>query len=119
MTIRSIDRRKIGALVVCAVLLAAAPAHAAFRCGNRVISVGDHVTKLLQFCGEPASVQSRLTQRTYTTDASTGRIYALPGFLEEVVVEDWTYNFGPYQLMRQVRLENGFVADVKTLGYGY
>ena len=35
------------------------------------------------------------------------------------MVEDWTYNFGPYQLMRQVRLENGFVVDVKNLGYGY
>ena len=116
---KAIDTRKIGAITLSALLLAAVPAHAALRCGNRLISVGDHVTKLLQFCGEPASVQSRLTRRTYTTDTSTGRIYTLPGFLEEVVVEDWTYNFGPYQLMRQVRLENGFVADFKNLGYGY
>jgi len=116
---KAIERRKIGAFALAALLLAASPAHAAFRCGNRLIAVGDHVTKLLQFCGEPASVQSRLAQRTFTTDTSTGRIYTLPGFVEEIVVEDWTYNFGPYQLMRQVRLENGFVADFKTLGYGY
>lgn len=111
-----IDRRKIGAIALAALLLAAAPAHA-FRCGNRIVSRGDHVTKLLQFCGEPVTVQSRLTQRTFTTDG--GRIYPFPGFVEDVVVEEWTYNFGPYQLMRQVRLENGFVVDMKNLGYGY
>jgi hypothetical protein len=114
---RAVDKRKIATFALAALLAATAPANAAFRCGNRLISVGDHVTKLLQLCGEPASVQSRLTQRTYTTDL--GRIYAIPGLVEEIVVEDWTYNFGPYQLMRQVRLENGFVADFKSLGYGY
>src|SRR5262245_9478824 len=96
----AVHKRQIGAFALAAMLLAAAPAQAAFRCGNRLISVGDHVTKLLQFCGEPAAVQSRLAQRTFTTD--TGRVYTLPGFVEEIVVEDWTYNFGPYQLMRQV-----------------
>lgn len=111
-----IHRRKIGAIALTALVLAATPAHA-FRCGNRVISRGDHVSKMLQFCGEPASVQSRVVQRTFITE--TGRIYTVPGLVEEIVVEDWTYNFGPYQLMRQVRVENGFVADVKNLGYGY
>ena len=109
-------KSKIGAAALAALLLAAAPAYA-LRCGNRVISRGDHVSKLLQFCGEPASVQSRVMQRTFTTD--TGRIYTFPGLVEDVVVEHWTYNFGPYQLMRQVRVENGFVTEVKNLGYGY
>ena len=112
---RTFDRRKIGAIALAA-LLAAAPAHA-FRCGNRIVSRGDHVSKLLEFCGEPVSVQSRLAQRAFTADG--GRVYASRGFVEDVVVEEWTYNFGPYQLMRQVRLENGFVVDTKNLGYGY
>jgi hypothetical protein len=46
-----------------------------------------------------------------------GRVY--PGIVEEVVIEEWTYNFGPHQLIRVVRLENGVVAEVKMLGYGY
>jgi hypothetical protein len=41
------------------------------------------------------------------------------GFTEELIVEEWTMNFGPRHLMRVIRLENGFVADVRTLGYGY
>ena len=41
------------------------------------------------------------------------------GLIEEVVVEEWTYNLGPYQFMRLVRIENGRVVEVKPLGYGY
>src|SRR4249920_2996670 len=36
-------------------LLAAAPAHA-MHCGSAVISSGDTVDKLLEFCGQPESV---------------------------------------------------------------
>jgi hypothetical protein len=92
------------------------PAHA-FRCGTRIITRGDHASKLLHFCGEPESVQSRLAQRALTT-RDYGRVY-IPGFVEDVWVEEWTYNLGPNQLMRLVRLENGIVAEIKHLGYGY
>ena len=52
--------------------------------------------------------------------AATSAIGAvIRGIVEEVVVEEWTFNLGPYQLMRSVRLENGFVAEIKSLGYGY
>ena len=101
-------------LVTAALLLAAAPAHA-FRCGSRIITRGDHADKILRFCGEPTSVQTRFSQRGYVSDF--GR--PLPGLIEEVVIEEWTYNLGPHQLMRVVRLENGFVADIKHLGYGH
>ena len=37
----------------------------------------------------------------------------------EVPVESWVYNFGPNKFMRKVRFENGIVADIETLGYGY
>ena len=102
------------ALVTTLLLAASYPAHA-FRCGARIITRGDHADKILRFCGEPVSVQSRLSHRGYVS--RQGRFY--PGLVEEVVIEEWTYNFGPHQLIRVVRLENGFVADIKYLGYGY
>jgi hypothetical protein len=102
------------AIATSLLLLAATPAHA-FRCGTRIITRGDHADKILRFCGEPASVQTRLSQRSYVSDF--GRVF--PGIVEDVIIEEWTYNFGPHQLIRVVRLENGFVADIKHLGYGY
>lgn len=101
-------------LAVALMLAAMSPAHA-FRCGTRIITRGDHADKILKFCGEPISVQTRLTQRGFVS--KYGQYY--PSLIEEVIVEEWTFNFGPHQLMRIVRLENGLVADVKYLGYGY
>ncbi len=39
--------------------------------------------------------------------------------MSEVVVEEWTYNFGPRRLMRVIRFENGLVTSIRQLGYGY
>ncbi|HLF10061.1 MAG TPA: DUF2845 domain-containing protein [Gammaproteobacteria bacterium] len=101
--------------VAMALLATSLPAHA-FRCGTRVISRGDHASKLLHYCGEPDAVQSRLAQRSLVADSR--RIF-IPGFVEDVWIEEWTYNLGPNKLMRVVRVENGVVADIRHLGYGY
>ena len=69
----------------------------------------------MQYCGEPVAVTQRLKQRSYFMESGV----RVPGALEEVVVEEWTYNLGPYQLMRVVLLENGYVEEIKHLGYGY
>jgi hypothetical protein len=102
------------ALTALLLLAAAAPAHA-FRCGSRIITRGDPVEKVLQYCGEPVAVTKRLKQRSYFMESGV----RVPGAIEEVVVEEWTYNLGPRLLMRVVLLENGYVEDVKHLGYGY
>ena len=95
-------------------VVAAAPAHA-FRCGSRIITRGDHADKILRYCGEPDAVTRRLKERPYAVHSGI----VLHGVLEEVVVEEWTYNLGPRQLMLVVRLEDGYVEDIKHLGYGY
>jgi hypothetical protein len=102
------------ALVAVLLVAAAAPAHA-FRCGSRIITRGDHADKILRHCGEPVAVHTWLKQRSYVTES--GIVFR--GALEEIVVEEWTYNLGPRQLMRVVRLENGYVEEIKPLGYGY
>lgn len=115
---RSMLRSLTGAVAVVALLAASLSAHAtAFRCGTRVISRGDHASKVLEFCGEPDSVQTRLAQRSFTN--KYGHQVYIPGFFEDVIVEEWTYNLGPNKLMRFIRVENGFVREIRHLGYGY
>jgi len=101
------------ALAALLLLAAAAPAHA-FRCGSRIITRGDPAEKVLHYCGEPVAVTQRLKQRSYFMESGV----RVRGALEEVVVEEWTYNLGPRLLMRVVVLEDGYVEDVKHLGYG-
>ena len=107
--------RKSSFALLLLLLAASVPAHA-FRCGTRIISRGDHASKVLEFCGEPDSIQSRLAQRSFVADV--GHVF-LPGFAEDVWIEEWTYNLGSNRLMRLVRLENGIVADIRHMGYGF
>lgn len=113
---RSRGRRSIPALISSGALLAFAAAGEtqALRCGSRLIAPGDPAAKLREYCGEPESVSTRLEQRGLFVH---GRYF--PGLLQEVVVEDWTYNFGPNKLMRQVRIVDGIVSEIELLGYGY
>lgn len=115
---RSRKRTLVPVLTAMAFLSAGGDAFAdALRCGNHVISYGDHAVEVLRYCGEPVAVQSRLVQRRVVAFGTV--FHPGLGLLEEVVIEEWTYNFGPRKLMRQVRLENGFVTNVRELGYGY
>src|SRR4026208_2343474 len=97
--------------IACAVLMLAALPACAFRCGTRVITQGDPADKVLNFCGSPVSIQTRHAERPYISDR--GRSCQYRGLFEEVVIEEWTYNLGPTQFMRLVRIENGRVAEVK------
>lgn len=101
----------------------------ALRCGSKIVRHGDPQAKILDMCGEPASIQTRNIYRSgipATYIRSTERhlrdddeLIVHTRSVVEVVVEEWTYNFGPRKLMRVIRFENGFVTSVKRLGYGY
>ena len=122
-------------LLAAAILLLAEPAMA-FRCHGKLVKEGDPQAKVLKFCGEPVSAQQRVIYRSgvpygwvnrrFTVESGDTRINSSREELlihnrsvVEVIVEEWTYNFGPHRLMRLVRFENGFVANVDQLGYGY
>jgi hypothetical protein len=100
----------------------------ALRCGGKLVSEGDPKSKVLKICGEPAATQQRTIVRSgvprsldHASQRSGSREELLLNTRSyvEVLVEEWTYNFGPRKLMRVVRFENGLVSDVTQLGYGY
>ncbi|MEM9384411.1 MAG: DUF2845 domain-containing protein [Pseudomonadota bacterium] len=92
----------------------------AMRCGQAVVSVGDHQIEVLKECGEPASIERYPALLVPGATVFGDRFYApFASPLNPVSVEVWTYNFGPRRLMRQVRLEGGAVAEIRTLGYGF
>ncbi len=100
-------------------LLCTSPAAAdAMRCGSRIVREGDTRTAVRDRCGEPSDVQSRSILRRPTYFIG-GREYYYGDAMIEVPVEIWTYNFGPYKLMRRVRFVDGLVEEIETLGYGY
>ena len=123
--------RPIYPLLFISLLMFATPA-SALRCGNKIVKDGDPAAKVRKICGEPASIQYRTIYRggvprslaRQTTvngirTSSDSELLIHRRSVVEVIVEEWTYNFGPRRLMRMVRFENGLVTGVSQLGYGY
>jgi hypothetical protein len=98
-------------------LALAAPAYA-FRCGNHLVHEGDTRAEVAAKCGEPTDVSRRTILRP-PIFWYYGRPVQVGSGLMEIPVETWTYNLGPYKLMRQVKFEDGLVVEIETLGYGY
>jgi hypothetical protein len=112
-------RALVSSALAALLLTIAVPASAdGMRCGSKLMSQGDPRAKVRQFCGEPTDVQTRSILRRPTFNFG-GRIYSYGDGYVEVPVEIWTYNLGPYKLMREIRFVDGRVEDIETLGYGY
>ena len=90
----------------------------AMRCGNKLVVEGDSRIDVRAKCGEPADIQTRTILRRPSFVRHGRRFYYGDDFIE-VPVELWTYNFGPNQFMRRLRIVNGEVEEIEVLGYGH
>lgn len=130
-TLRAVANRH-SCWLIALLLLGISAEASAMRCGSKLVLRDDPQAKVLRYCGEPAYITQRYIHRSTvfvprrrTSLDANGRLrsnetaalnHAYPS---EVLVEEWTYNFGPQKLMRLVRFENGLVVNVRELGYGY
>lgn len=118
--------------VVLGLLLVVVEPAVALRCGGMLVNEGTPQSKVLKYCGEPTAVQVRSIYRSGLPRGRLSHGSARHGKLlherellvayrstVEVIVEEWTYNFGPHRFMRSIRFENGVVTTIQHLGYGY
>jgi hypothetical protein len=107
-------------LLLCAIVLSTVPSARAdaLRCGDRLVTEGDKDALVRERCGAPSEtrLERKLVPAVIWRD---GRRIQLPGGDRVIVVEFWTYNLGPDRFMRQLKLEEGVVVEIKTLGYGH
>ena len=125
-TAPGLQRIRLSAWLVLA-LLAAAPAHA-FRWGNRVVIENMHEQQVLNACGEPAAIRHlgytlRDISRSGRHRLSFGRgqppYWGFNNYVEEVVVTEYIYNFGPRKFMRRLIFEGSILVTIESIGYGY
>lgn len=112
-------------LLVMAVLAAAGDADA-FRCGSKLVKVGDSKGDILRRCGAPTwrdSWQEERIERVFGAPYSLGGkswVTRVPvAAVVTVTLEEWTYNLGSSQFMRILRFENNKLVNIETGDYGY
>lgn len=118
-------RTGFAALVGLALWLGAGPSSAdGMRCGNRLISTGDSTYDVRSRCGEPQDATRRTETRTERrrVRVACGKGEALCDRVQEVsaevVVDEWTYDFGPQRFVHYLTFLDGRLARVDTGGYG-
>jgi Protein of unknown function (DUF2845) len=95
-----------------------------FRCPDtrRIISVGDSTGMVVRKCREPdsRSVRTETRRERYYVQRQVGNIWRSEAMEREVSVEveDWLYDFGNHDFMRELRFENGALLRVNEGGYG-
>ena len=91
----------------------------ALRCGNRIVVEGDYKFQVLRRCGEPDYKESRVE---YRSTRLRGSSVLQPGIdvnqMVPILVEEWTYDFGPNRFVEVLYFEAGRVVGIRSLGYG-
>jgi hypothetical protein len=116
------------ALGACSLALGITQAEAGtegMRCGSRLISSGDSTYTVKSRCGDPQDVNRRVETRT---ERRRVRVPCGPGgearcdrvqeVSADVVVDEWTYDFGPQRFVHYLTFLDGKLARVATGGYG-
>jgi len=59
------------------------------------------------------------TPQTHSAQPPVVLVYPPQPVVIAVSIDEWTYNFGPHNLMYRLRFEDGILRSLKTLQYGY
>lgn len=114
-------RQVVAAGFLFTALLAADAAHA-FRCKNKIVREDMHEQQVIAVCGQPTTRRNLgVAVRGYTWrgNGSARRYYGHGNLVEEVLVTEYVYNFGPRKLMQRLLFEGGVLVRIETIGYGY
>jgi hypothetical protein len=116
----------LGALAALGLWLGAVTTASAdgMRCGNRLVSKGDSTYDVRARCGEPQGATRRTETRTerrrvrVPCGGGEARCDREQEVSIEVVVDEWTYDFGPQRFMQYLTFLDGKLARVETGSYG-
>jgi hypothetical protein len=120
------NKRSWGVVLFILVMVMAAEEGFAFRCGTRLVAVGDSKYEVLWKCGQPTWVDSWLEKRVepYAIEPfSDGTRFYLPNpslaTIVYVTVEQWVYDLGRNHFVRTLTFENSRLARIETGDYGH
>ena len=96
------------------------------RCSNKLVLVGDSMYEVKTKCGDPDYAIHRTEIRTVTHEGSEPcespqqhvRCSKSVETSIEVIIDEWTYDFGANRFIEKLRFENGNLAGIADGDYG-
>ena len=100
-------------LVIAAQTSALALTSDSVMCSGGIVTVGDIASDLLRKCGQPTYTSQSEQKIVEESDIPSERI------ITTIVIDDWTFNFGPDRFQYRILLKNSRVWQIESLDYGY
>ena len=122
-----LQARLLGALAITGLLLTNQVARAdAIRCGDQLASNGASLYEVRAICGDPDMATQRVEQRIAYQRVVTPCVVengktvceSVIQRIVDIVIDDWTYDFGSNRFITFVRFENGSLVRVTEGPYG-
>ena len=96
-------------------------------CNQRIASSGDSRYEVRAICGEPDEAVQRVEYRTVrgrvagpcVREGSKLRCSRTEEAVVEVVIDEWTYDFGRNRFIQYLTFEQGRLVAVKSGSYGH
>jgi hypothetical protein len=96
-------------------------------CNQRIASSGDTRYEVRALCGEPDEAIQRVEYRTVrgrvagpcTRNGSKVRCSRSEEAVVEIVIDEWTYDFGRNRFIQYLTFEQGRLVTVKSGSYGH
>ncbi|MEI7591385.1 MAG: DUF2845 domain-containing protein [Deltaproteobacteria bacterium] len=85
----------------------------AFRCGDRIVSIGESRSKVLIMCGEPTTKEKGSSKNKKKAKQNNK-----DGNAEDSGIEKWYYNCGANDFIYVLTFRSGKLAKETTEGYG-
>lgn len=96
-------------------------------CNYRIVSSGDSRHQVRSVCGEPDDATQRVEYRTLrgrvagpcTREGKRIRCSHTTEIVVEVVIDEWTYDFGRNRFIQYLTFEQGRLVSVRSGSYGH
>jgi hypothetical protein len=116
-----------GAVLLAALATTASARADSLACNGRIVSDGDSRYEVRATCGEPDDITQRVEYRT-VRGRVVGPCSKLSGKVRcekteeqvvEVVIDEWTYDFGKNRFIEYVTFEQGKLVSIRSGSYGH
>lgn len=114
----------VGICALGTLLVAAGASANGMRCENKLVEPGYSQYQVRSLCGPPDDIQqrteSRRVQRAVQRLCPNGRglCAVVVDDIVEVIVEEWTYDFGSNRFIQYLTFEGGKLLHVRSGPYG-